>query len=149
MYNTGSFPIIQSKAALKWIYNYLSENNIEISNCYFHDDGITDKEYYQQIFNPIINRHQCGSYDLTILGSDGKIDKIIEIHGPWHWKLDEVIVDPNGKSCPLKTNKYTKLESYNKDILKLNHALTISRQVFVYWLYEKQMIEITEPIKLL
>lgn len=149
IFKNGNFPGRQSKIALEWIYEYLKENNIGEHLCYYHGGGINGDEYYQQIFNPISNKFECGSYDLTILSELNIIDTIIEINGPWHHKLEDVLKDPHSKCCPLSTNKYTKLESYNKDTLKLNKALDISKNVYVFWLYSNELIKIDTKIDLL
>jgi hypothetical protein len=43
----------------------------------------------------------------------------------------------------------TKLESYNIDALKINKALELSKDVFIFWLNNKTLIQIPEPIKLI
>lgn len=140
----------QSVQARCYITEYLKQNSIAESLCYFDGGGINGSEYFVIIQNPITNRKKCASYDLVIT-NDGKhsIDQIIEINGPWHYRLEDVLKDPHGKSCPLSTNKYTKLESYNIDAIKINKALELSKKVFIFWLDTKELIQITKPIKLI
>lgn len=140
----------QSVQALKFIEDYINKNLIAESLCYFDKGGISNNEYFVVIHNPITNKKFTAAYDLVVT-LDGKhnIQTIIEINGPWHYRLNEVISDPNGRACPLKTNKYTKLESYNIDAMKLNKALELSKEVFIFWLDTYELIKITEPIKLI
>jgi hypothetical protein len=140
----------QSNIARKFIKQFIQDNNINDLMCYYDGGGITSNEYYSIAFNPITNRKKSIAFDLVIT-ADGKhdIDTIIEINGPWHWRYDEVLADPLSPSCPLSTNKYTKLESYNIDAIKINKALEISKKVFILWLDINKMIQITSPIKLI
>jgi hypothetical protein len=140
----------QSNIARKLIKQYIHENNIDDIMCYYDGGGINGYEYYSTVYNPMTNRKKSISYDLVIT-TNGKhdIDTIIEINGPWHWRYDEVLADPNSPACPLSTNKYTKLESYNIDAIKINKALEISKKVFILWLDTNKIIQITSPIKLI
>lgn len=140
----------QSVQALEFIKSYISNNSIPESLCYFDKGGISNNEYFVVIHDPLTNKKFTAAYDLVIT-SDGKHDirQIFEINGPWHYRLEEVLADPDGRACPLKTNKYTKLESYNKDALKINKALELSKEVFIFWLDNAELVKITEPIKLI
>jgi len=140
----------QSNVARSFILNYLRDNNILDSNCYYDGGGINNKEYYQVVYDTIKSRYRTICYDLVIT-KDGKhnIECIVEINGPWHYRLDEVLLDPQGKSCPLKTNKYSKLESYNLDCLKLNHALDLCESVYVYWLDTNDLVKINKKLNII
>jgi hypothetical protein len=140
----------QSVQALTFIKDYLYNNNISEDYCYFDQGGINGNEYFSVVYNPITNRKKTIAYDLVVT-SDKKhlIQTIIEINGPWHYHYNEVLEDPYSPSCPLKSNKMTKLESYNIDALKINKALELSKDVFIFWLNNKTLIQITEPIKLI
>ena len=140
----------QSTQALLYIKDYIKKNNILDTLCYYDSGGINNMEYYSVVFNPIINKKRSIAYDLVIT-SDSKhdIQTIIEINGPWHYRLKDIKIDPNSPACPLKSNKMTKLESYNIDALKLNKALDISKEVFIFWLDTKKLQKIKKPIKLI
>ena len=148
-YNTKLFGR-QSVQAFNFIKSYISDNLFLESLCYFDKGGISNHEYFTVIQNPITGKKFTAAYDLVIT-SNGKHDilQIIEINGPWHYRLNEVLKDPNGKSCPLKTNKYTKLESYNRDAMKINKALELSKEVFIFWLDTRELVKIIEPINLI
>lgn len=140
----------QSNMARLYIKEYLLQNNIAESNCYYDGGGITGNEYYQVILNPITNRKQSIAYDLVIVKNGlHDIKTIIEINGPWHYRIQDVLKDPDTAACPLKTNKYTRLQSYNIDALKLNKALELCDEVFIFWLDSKELIQIKEKIQLL
>lgn len=140
----------QSKQALKWIRDYIIDNSIAETRCYFEQGGIDGSEYCRKIYNPILEKYEYVCYDLVILDEQcNNIDILIEINGPWHYRRHDVIADPDSPCCPLNTNKYSKIESYNKDILKLNYAIDISKKVYVYWLDTKELIQITEKENLL
>jgi len=140
----------QSNQARSVIKEYLKLHDIDDSLCYYDGGGITGNEYYQIIYNPITNRKKSIAYDLVIT-KDSKhlINIIIEINGPWHYRLNEVLLDPSGSSCPLKSNIYTKKESYNIDALKINKALELSEKVYIFWLDTKELIEIKNQITLI
>jgi len=140
----------QSAQAIQYIKNYIIENNIDEKLCYFDKGGVTGSEYFTVIYNPITKKKKTAAYDLVIT-SDGKhdIQTIIEINGPWHYRLNDVLQDPFSPSCPLKTNKHTKLDSYNIDAMKINKALELSKEVFIFWLDKNELVKITEPIKLI
>lgn len=140
----------QSVRAKIYISEYLKKNSIDESLCYFDGGGVTGNEYFIVIHNPLTNKRKTAAYDLVIT-NDKKhsIDTIIEINGPWHYRIEDVLKDPYGKSCPLKTNKYTKLESYNIDAIKINKALELAKEVYIFWLDIEELIKITEPIKLI
>ena len=36
--------------------------------------------------------------------------------------------------------------SYNIDVMKINHALDISKYVYVYWLDNKELVQITNKL---
>jgi hypothetical protein len=57
--------------------------------------------------------------------------------------------NPTLPACPLKTNKYTRLESYNIDALKINKALELCDNVYIFWLDSKELIQVKETIQLL
>ena len=102
----------QSNMARLYIKDYLIQHNILEEQCYYDGGGINGNEYYQLVFNPVTNRKKSIAYDLVIVDSRlHDIQTIIEINGPWHYRLKEVLNDPDSPACPLKTNKYTKLES--------------------------------------
>jgi hypothetical protein len=140
----------QSVQARLYIKEYLKCNSILENLCYFDAGGVSGNEYFVVIQNPVTGRKKTAAYDLVIT-NDGKhsIDTIIEINGPWHYRTEEVLQDPHGRSCPLTTNKYTKLESYNIDAMKINKALELAKEVYIFWLDNKELIKITEPIKLI
>ena len=89
----------QSAQALEFIKSYIVNNSILESLCYFDKGGISNNEYFVVIYNPLTNKKFTAAYDLVIT-SDGKhdIQQIIEINGPWHYRLEEVLLDPDGKS---------------------------------------------------
>ena len=140
----------QSSQARNYIRDYIFSNKIDESRCYFDGGGITGNEYYSIIQLPDSVKKKSIAFDLVILDTlKKKIDCIIEINGPWHYRAEDVIIDPHSPSCPLKTNKYTKLESYNIDALKINKALEISNEVYIFWLDNSTLEKIEQKIKLI
>ena len=129
-YNNGSNMTPRfSKMAYDYIIKFLKDNNIPENLCYFANGGINNKEYFQRINGNI------RFYDLVVLNEKTKeIDIILEYNGPFHYRLNEVIEDPEGPNTWYSSCKTTKLESYNIDMEKIVHAKLISNNVYVYWL---------------
>jgi len=140
----------QSNIARLYIKEYLRQYNISEDKCYYDGGGINGNEYYQVIFNSITNKKKSIAYDLVVINSGlHDIQTIIEVNGPWHYRLSDVLENPTLPACPLKTNKYTRLESYNIDALKINKALELCDNVYIFWLDSKELIQVKETIQLL
>jgi len=133
-YNTSNTLGIQpkfSKMAYNYIKEYIKQNNINESCCYYARGGINNREYVY--FDAEKQKHIM--YDFVVINPDTKkIELILEYNGPFHWTLNDVLRDPNSLSTWFKTNSITKLESYNHDQYKLDIAKKISKKVIVYWL---------------
>jgi len=130
-----------SKSAKKYIEQFLIDQSINPSRCFYYGGGRTDNEYYQLIdFN---GKKKFVMYDLVVFKNLDfqEIDLILEYNGPYHYTAAEVNINPDGKSVHFLDKCETIKESYDKDIAKLNHALTLTNNVYIYWQKQKQLIK--------
>jgi hypothetical protein len=141
-YNTSNTLRIQprfSKMAYEYIKNYIKQNNLDVSCCYYAKGGINNREYVY--FDSDTQKHIM--FDLVVINNETKkIELIFEYNGPFHWTEDDVRQDPYSSSTWFKTNSMTKLESYNYDQYKLNIAKKISTNVVVYWLRDNRIEQV-------
>lgn len=133
---------LQSKTAIKYIKDFLDQRNIEYSKCYFHSNEFNKGGEFMQWINGNIY-----SYDLVVYDENGNIDIILEVNGPWHYRYDEVTRNPDIKATPFKKDLATIKESYNKDVIKINHALDISNEVYIYWIDNQDLIKINKKME--
>jgi hypothetical protein len=128
-----------SKMAYEYIKNYIKQNNIDESCCYYARGGINNREYVY--FDSDRQKHIM--FDFVIINAETReIEVILEYNGPFHWTIDDILRDPNSLSTWFKTNSMTKLESYDHDQYKLNIAKKISKHVTVYWLRDDRIEQI-------
>lgn len=137
----------QSKQAIDYIISFLLENNIPESKSYYFKGGRTGDEWITCVLDPATGKKQVVSYDLVTYDQTDSIDVILEVHGPWHYRLEQVQEDPHGYATPFAADKITKVQSFNKDVLKLNHALDIAKRVYVYWLDTKTLIQVENKME--
>jgi hypothetical protein len=115
-----------------FIRTYIKEKNYKLNQCAF-----SDKEN---------NLYEWGNYysgrwilyDLVIFeeGFRGNKDKIIEIleyHGPFHYKENDVKERGDEKAYPWKDKKMTIKESYEIDKLKEKFAKSLTMNYNVIW----------------
>lgn len=141
-YNTANTLGIQprfSQMAYEYINNYIKQNNIDESCCYYARGGINNREYVY--FDADKRKHIM--FDFVVINAETReIELILEYNGPFHWTSDDILKDPNSLATWFKTNSMTKLESYDHDQYKLNIAKKISKNVAVYWLRDKRIEQI-------
>lgn len=139
--NSGKLTVgLQSNIAIRYIKQFLTENNISDNKCYYWKGGRSGDEFRSCLDNKLV------SYDLVVYDTDDNIEIILEVNGPWHFTLEEVLLDPESKATPFKTDIRTKREVYNHDVLKINNALDISKNVYIYWLNTQELIKITKKM---
>jgi hypothetical protein len=115
-----------------FIRTYIKEKNYKLNQCAF-----SDKEN---------NLYEWGNYysgrwilyDLVVFeeGFRGNKDKIIEIleyHGPFHYKENDVKERGDEKAYPWKDKKMTIKESYEIDKLKEKFAKSLTMNYNVIW----------------
>jgi len=130
-----------SKSAKSYIEKFLVERNINPERCMYEGGGVTGKEFYQQIM--LHGKKKFVMYDLVVFKNLDfhEIDLILEFNGPYHFKLLDVERTPDLKSVYFLDKCETVKYSYEKDIAKLNHALTLTNNVYIYWQKDKQLIK--------
>jgi hypothetical protein len=128
-----------SKSAKKYIEQFLIDNNINPNRCFYAGGGHSGNEYYQII--DLHDKKKVVMYDLVVFKNleFKEIELILEYNGPWHYTISDVIERPDDKSVWFLTNSCTIKASYEKDIAKLNHALTLTKNVYIYWQKQKQI----------
>jgi len=141
--NPGVLGAYHSKTATKYILNFLEKNNINVNRCFYHDKNNNKVEFFQMIYLDDLKKQKYFSYDLIVFRSieayknrDLKnIELVLEYNGPWHYTLNEVIGYEHELSTPYKnnTNRNTKLQVYNYDIIKLNHMLQFTSNIKIFW----------------
>jgi hypothetical protein len=121
-----------SKEAKNYIRSYIEEKNYKLDQCAFSD---IENGLYEW-------GHQYGGkwilYDLVVFeeGFRGNKDKIIEIleyHGPFHYKENDVEERGDKEAYPWKDKKMTIKESYEIDKLKEEFAKTLTKCYNVIW----------------
>lgn len=139
--NSGKMTVgLQSNIAIRYIKNFLTKNNIPENKCYYWKGGRSGDEFRSWTNGKLV------SYDLVVYDSDDTIETILEVNGPWHFTLEEVMIDPESKATPFKTDMRSKRDVYNHDVLKINNALNISKNVYIYWLNIDKLIKITKKM---
>jgi hypothetical protein len=128
--NPGVLGAYFSKAGEKYIKQFIKDNNINESDCYFKNGGKNGNEYFQMIYDEDKKKQAYFSYDFVVL-KENKIELVLEYNGPWHYTEKDILIDPNGPATPYKNNKLTKKETYLKDKLKLNYI--DCDNILIFW----------------
>jgi hypothetical protein len=115
-----------------FIRNYIKQKGYELDQCAFSDEENNLYEWGYQYEGKWI------LYDLVVFedGFRGNKDKIIEIleyHGPFHYKENDVIERGDEKAFPWKSKKMTIKESYEIDKLKEKFAKSLTMHYNVVW----------------
>jgi hypothetical protein len=115
-----------------FIRTYIKEKNYKLNQCAFSDTENGLYEWGYQYEGKWI------LYDLVIFeeGFRGNKDKIIEIleyHGPFHYKENDVKERGDEKAYPWKDKKMTIEESYKIDKLKEKFAKSLTMNYNVIW----------------
>lgn len=131
--NPGVLGAYYSKAANKFIKTFIKNNDIDENKCYYYGGGISGKEYFQMIYDNNKQKNVYFSYDLIVFDENENISLVLEYNGPWHYSREEIIIDPNGKGVPYKTNNMSKKEIYYNDKLKLEHMYLKCKNILIYW----------------
>lgn len=139
-----SSQVYQSKPALEFIQLFMLKHGIENKVAYYHNGGKTGYEYSRGIRN-INGVWKYAFYDFVSVDEIGNVQFILEINGPWHYSKEDAITNPNKPATPWSDSKTIK-ESYNWDVSKINTALEISQNVFVFDLETNELKKIVEPL---
>lgn len=141
--NPGILGAWHSRAADRYIKEYINKNQINEKCCYFHGGGISNREFFQMITIPAQNKKRYVSYDLVVFKDYqsainkelNKIDIVLEYNGAWHYTREEIKGHETELSVPYKNtiNRTTKEESVVFDEAKLNHVKKYANNVYVYW----------------
>jgi len=138
--NPGVLGAYSSRSAQEYIISLLQKRNIDTNLAYFKT---TDKnEFWQMIYVPFLNKMKYFSYDLIVFSTKDavidkdltKIDLVLEYNGPWHYTNEEILGVEYEPATPYKSNKFTKLQQFELDKLKLNHIRQFNpKEILVYW----------------
>src|SRR5208283_2625271 len=60
--NPGVLGAVASKAGEKYIRNFISENKIDESKCYFKNGGINKNEYFLNVYDKKLQKYVFYSY---------------------------------------------------------------------------------------
>jgi len=104
-----------SKAANIYIKKFIEDRNIDIECCYFRDEKLNKKEFFQMIKVPKSNKLKYVQYDLVVFkdrksAAEKKIKDIVlvlEYNGPWHYTLEQTLNDPYSPSTPYRKTQIT------------------------------------------
>jgi hypothetical protein len=121
-----------SKEANEYITAYIKKKKYKLTQCAFSDE---ENSLYEWGYN---YKGRWLLYDLVVFeeGCRGNRDNIIEIleyHGPFHYRENDVIERGDDKATPWKKSKLTIRESYEIDKLKEEIAKTLTEHYTVIW----------------
>ncbi len=132
--NPGVLGAYSSKSASIFIMNYIINEKIPEHLCYYKGGGVNGKEYYQYI-----NGYYF-SYDLVVFTDETlkKIDFVLEYNGPWHYRYNDYISKGMEPATPYPNSKTIK-ETYEFDLLKLNHMRDKCNKFLIFWEDSKEL----------
>jgi hypothetical protein len=144
--NPGVLGAFYSKSGLKYIQQFLIDNQIDDDCCYYKGGGCTGKEFYQMI--ECDGKKRYFSYDLVVFKNAESaksanvkdIMLVLEYNGIWHYKSSDVIGKENEPSHPYP-NAPSKINVINSDKIKLNHIAQYTPKILIYWLKTKKLEE--------
>lgn len=148
--NPGVLGAYSSRAAQEYIINLLSQRNIDLNRCMFKYGD--NKEFWQMIYVPFLNKKRYFSYDLIVFSTVDaviqkdltKIDLVFEYNGPWHYKPLDIIGVEQLPATPYPGNKFTRLQQIELDRLKIEHIAKFSpKEILTYWERIKVLERIT------
>lgn len=143
--NPGVLTSGASKAAREYIKSFIKDNNYSEDQCYYDGGGITGREYFQQIYDPVTKQYKFVRYDLVVFNKEKtQILLVLEFNGPWHVTFEEMSSNPLGRGCPFKRGVKIRKDVYEHDLLKIKHIAKFCPKVLIYWLKTKTLIEYTE-----
>jgi hypothetical protein len=130
--NNNYIKSTSSEEARNYIKAYIKERNYKLNQCAFSDTENGLYEWGYQYEGKWI------LYDLVVFeeGFRGNKDKIIEIleyHGPFHYRENDVIERGDEKATPWMKSKMTIKESYEIDKLKEKFAKSLTMNYNVIW----------------
>jgi hypothetical protein len=130
--NNNYIKSTSSREARNYIRQYIKEKKYKLNQCAFSDieNGLYEWGYKY--------KGRWILYDLVVFedGFRGDKDKIIEIleyHGPFHYKENDVIERGDEKATPWINSKITIKESYDIDMLKEEFAKSLNVCYSVIW----------------
>jgi hypothetical protein len=140
--NPGVLGGYTSKRATEYIKIFIEERNIDIDCCFFEDKESNKFEYFQMINLPGRSKKKYAKYDLVVfkdkesakMKNPNDIILVLEYNGPWHYTLQEVLVDPYSLAVPYKksSNKKTKKDVLIYDKAKRKHLINV-QEYYTYW----------------
>lgn len=145
--NAGVLGAYSSKSAKEYILKFIEGNDIDVNRCMFKNDS--EKEFFQMVEIPFLNKKRYVSYDLVVFNSvEAKHNKnmneiylILEYNGPWHYKAGDIIGRENEPSNPYKNAPFTKSQVIEIDYRKLLHVYKTCKRILVYWELKKTLEE--------
>lgn len=130
--NNNYIKSTSSREARNYIRQYIKEKNYKLNQCAFSDieNGLYEWGYQY--------KGRWILYDLVVFedGFRGNKDKIIEIleyHGPFHYKENDVIERGEEKATPWVKSGITIKESYDIDMLKEEFAKSLNVCYSIIW----------------
>jgi hypothetical protein len=140
--NPGVMGGLSSKAANIYIKTFIAQRNIDIECCYFHDEELNKKEFFQMIRVPNSNKLKYVQYDLVVFKDKEAAAKknleditlVLEYNGPWHYTLKETLEDPYSPTTPYRknTNNTQKTQSFIVDKMKRIHLSKV-KDYYTFW----------------
>ena len=130
--NNNYIKSTSSGEARDFIKDYIKNKNYELSQCAFSDK---ENDLYEWGYN---YKGRWILYDLVVFedGFRGNKDKIIEIleyHGPFHYKENDVLERGDEKATPWVKSKMTIQESYEIDMLKEEFGKSLTFNYNIIW----------------
>jgi hypothetical protein len=140
--NPGVMGGHSSKAAKNYIRDFISQRNIDLDCCFFHDDELGKREFFQMVSIPGTHKKKYFQYDLVVFrsaecakrGNVNDVILVLEYNGPWHYTLRETLIDPHSPSTPYRatTNDSTKMLSFIHDKMKRKHFSHV-HDYYTFW----------------
>jgi len=132
--NPGVLGAYSSSAALRFIKNFLSENDIDKNRAFYKGGGVNGNEFFQMIEGKYV------SYDLVVFRSAedaqqknlSAIEMVVEYNGPWHYLPSEVAHIGDRPASPYPASK-TVRESVLFDEKKKARMLQFTADYRTYW----------------
>lgn len=142
--NPGVRGAYTSNAARLFIESFIKDQCIDEECCYYHGSVYNDKEFFQMVYDPRLNKKRYFSYDLVVFENKqaaenkdlSKINLVLEYNGPWHYTETDVMYMGDMPAVPYKSQpRYENSirESYRSDRLKLDHIRRYTNNIIIYW----------------
>ena len=130
--NNNYIKSTSSEEARNYIKAYIKEKNYKLNQCAFSDieNGLYEWGYQYEgkwILYDLV------AFEDRFRGNKDKIIEILEYHGPFHYKENDVIKRGDEKATPWIKSKMTIKESYEIDKLKEKFAKSLTPNYNIIW----------------